>query len=132
MTDTPMTPERDARQAVTRAIYALRNPPPDGSQHYQSGWDAGLDAAMETARDAIERHGDTLLAEVDRLRARVAELEARPSRAEVLREAADTADQMGHSPAITRELRRLTDESWHSAPCRVPDSPDCTCPEEGR
>jgi hypothetical protein len=38
---------------VTRAIFALKTPSPDGSQHYQSGWDDGLEAAMDAARDAL-------------------------------------------------------------------------------
>src|SRR5438477_10118532 len=28
---------------VTRAIFALKVPSPDGSQHYQAGWDDGLE-----------------------------------------------------------------------------------------
>lgn len=32
---------------VTRAITALKTPPPEGSSHYQSGWDDGLEAALE-------------------------------------------------------------------------------------
>ena len=38
---------------VTRAIFALKTPSPDGSTHYQSGWDDGLEAAMDAARDAV-------------------------------------------------------------------------------
>ncbi|MYR84047.1 hypothetical protein GTY41_03585 [Streptomyces sp. SID685] len=38
---------------VTRAIFALKVPSPDGSQHYQSGRDDGLEAAMDAARDAV-------------------------------------------------------------------------------
>ncbi|MCX0246435.1 hypothetical protein [Streptomyces drozdowiczii] len=36
--------------ALTRAIHALKSPPPEGSQHYQSGWDTGLEAAIEVVR----------------------------------------------------------------------------------
>ncbi|MEW2267874.1 hypothetical protein, partial [Streptomyces sp. NPDC047868] len=43
----------DLAQHVARAIFALKTPSPDGSQHYQSGWDDGLDAAMDAARDAV-------------------------------------------------------------------------------
>ncbi|MEU1450591.1 hypothetical protein, partial [Streptomyces mirabilis] len=31
----------------------LKSPPPPGSQHYRSGWDDGLEAAMDAARDAV-------------------------------------------------------------------------------
>lgn len=40
-------------QHVTRSIFALKTPSPSGSGHYQSGWDDGLEAAMDTAKDAI-------------------------------------------------------------------------------
>lgn len=76
MTDTPITPDVAAvQQAATRAIHALKSPAPDGSRHYQSGWDDGLEAAIDAVRDGVEGPARTLLAEVDRLRARVAELE---------------------------------------------------------
>jgi hypothetical protein len=39
---------------VTRAVFALKTPPPDGSAHYQSGWDDALEAAMDAARSALE------------------------------------------------------------------------------
>lgn len=38
---------------VTRAIFALKSPPPAGSEHYRSGWDDGVEAAMDAARDAV-------------------------------------------------------------------------------
>lgn len=50
-------------KCVTRAIWALKSPPPPGSQHYRSGWDDGLEAAIDAARDevlrrlAVEAHG---------------------------------------------------------------------------
>ena len=40
---------------VARAIWALKTPPPPGSQHYRSGWDDGLEAAIDAARDALLR-----------------------------------------------------------------------------
>jgi len=40
---------------VTRAIFALKSPAPPGSQHYRSGWDDGLEASMDAARDALLR-----------------------------------------------------------------------------
>ncbi|MFI0233120.1 hypothetical protein [Streptomyces sp. NPDC017086] len=48
--------DRDAEEAakhVVRSIFALKTPSPDGSKHYQSGWDDGLEAAMDAARDAV-------------------------------------------------------------------------------
>lgn len=38
---------------VVRSLFALKVPSPDGSRHYQSGWDDGLEAAMDTARKAV-------------------------------------------------------------------------------
>lgn len=49
---TGQTDEECARH-VARAIFALKTPSPDGSQHYQSGWDDGLEAAMDAAGDAV-------------------------------------------------------------------------------
>lgn len=40
---------------VTRAIFALKSPAPPGSEHYRSGWDDGLEAAIDAARDAVLR-----------------------------------------------------------------------------
>lgn len=44
----------DLKSRVTRAIHALKSPEPDGSQHYRSGWDDGVDAAIDAARDALD------------------------------------------------------------------------------
>jgi len=55
-----VTPEALAKH-VTRSIFALKSPSPDGSQHYQSGWDDGLEAAMDAARDALMNIGDFAL-----------------------------------------------------------------------
>ena len=49
---TKLTPEQVA-QHVTRALFALKTPSPDGSTHYQSGWDDALEAGMDKARDAV-------------------------------------------------------------------------------
>ncbi len=38
---------------VARSLFALKVPSPDGSKHYQSGWDDGVEAAMDTARKAV-------------------------------------------------------------------------------
>lgn len=47
MTDDSLTP-------VTRAIFALNNPAPSGSEHYRAGWGDALDAAIDAARDALD------------------------------------------------------------------------------
>lgn len=51
MTDT----NRSARRVAVRAIHALKSPPPEGSEHYRSGWDAGLEAAMDAVREAFDQ-----------------------------------------------------------------------------
>jgi hypothetical protein len=38
---------------VVRSLFALKDPKPDGSKHYRSGWDDGLEAAMNTAKSAV-------------------------------------------------------------------------------
>ncbi|MET8826051.1 hypothetical protein ABZX40_13345 [Streptomyces sp. NPDC004610] len=43
----------EAAKHVVRSVFALKTPSPDGSKHYQAGWDDGLEAAMEAARDAV-------------------------------------------------------------------------------
>ena len=45
----------DVAQHVTRAIFALKSPAPAGSEHYRSGWDDGLEAAMDATRHAVLR-----------------------------------------------------------------------------
>lgn len=44
-------PTPQETQAAVRAIHALRSPAPEGSEHYRSGWDTGLEAAMDAVRD---------------------------------------------------------------------------------
>lgn len=47
--------ERDeVTKRAIRAIHALKSPVPEGSAHYQSGWDTGLEAAMDAVRDVAE------------------------------------------------------------------------------
>lgn len=38
---------------VVRSLFALKVPSPDGSKHYQSGWDDGVEAAMDAAKKAV-------------------------------------------------------------------------------
>ncbi|MFI0967130.1 hypothetical protein ACH4S8_37950 [Streptomyces sp. NPDC021080] len=50
----PLVPDPAAlARQVARAIFALKSPAPAGSEHYRSGWDNGLEAAMDAARDAV-------------------------------------------------------------------------------
>ena len=44
---------------VVRAIHALKDPAPEGAEHYRSGWDDGLEAAIDAAREAILGPGPT-------------------------------------------------------------------------
>jgi hypothetical protein len=37
---------------VVRSLFALKDPKPDGSEHYRSGWDDALEAAMDVAKSA--------------------------------------------------------------------------------
>lgn len=93
MTDTPMTPAREQE---------LRY------------WHKELAGITEPTQAALRAALGDLLAEVDRLRARVAELEGAP---------VDEAAELSEGQAQLEAMR-----ADHPAPCRVPDSPDCTCP----
>ncbi|QJT04387.1 hypothetical protein G9272_32230 [Streptomyces asoensis] len=64
-TTNPQAAEELAKH-VTRAIFALKTPSPDGSQHYQSGWDDGLEAAMDAARDAVLAVSPSAVVSADR------------------------------------------------------------------
>ncbi|MFE2973355.1 hypothetical protein [Streptomyces sp. NPDC059258] len=121
MTDTPMTPDVAAvQQAATRAIHALKSPTPDGSPYYQSGWDDGLEAAIDAARDALEGPARILLAEVHRLRA---ELEQNTVVMRAVSRQRDTAEQEAE------RLRAQVDEleaEREAVPAR--DTPDAGTP----
>jgi hypothetical protein len=107
--DSKAATERDGEELakrIARAIWALKSPPPPGSQHYRSGWDDGLEAAIDAARDALEP---------------AAVLPAPADRAAVLLEAADAVYAKGRPTcepdgdccwydAVT-ELRRLAGEA---------------------
>ncbi|MGV9756964.1 hypothetical protein ACWDUC_14255 [Streptomyces tricolor] len=97
---TQPTADRAAEEVakhVTRAIFALKTPSPDGSTHYQSGWDDGLEAAMDAARDAVLA---VLPEPVDRAAVR----------AEALGEGADAvaADRTATIPVHTAWARGMT------------------------
>ncbi|MEU2996887.1 hypothetical protein ABZ684_04820 [Streptomyces sp. NPDC006995] len=121
MTDTPMTPDVAAvQQAATRAIHALKSPVPDGSQHYRSGWDDGLEAAMDAARDALEGPARVLLAEVDRLRAELARWRERTEEAET-----SEAQLKGRVRGLRAQVDELEAER-EAGPTR--DTPDAGTP----
>lgn len=47
--------ERDGlRKRAIRAVHKLKSPAPSGSQHYRSGWDDGLEAAIDAISSAAE------------------------------------------------------------------------------
>jgi hypothetical protein len=46
----------DRTRRVVRAIFGLKAQPPSGSQRYRSGWDDGLEAAMDAAKNAEPEH----------------------------------------------------------------------------
>lgn len=43
------------KQALTRAVFALKTPSPPGSEHYRSGWDDGLEAAIEAVAEFFDQ-----------------------------------------------------------------------------
>jgi hypothetical protein len=49
----------DRMKRIVRAIFGLKSPPPAGSQHYRSGWDDGLDAAIDAAKNATPESDET-------------------------------------------------------------------------
>ncbi len=134
MTNTPMTPDREQeiRSLLEGPVAALM----------ANGYTAvqPLLASVDRLRAEVDRLSDELtgrslalhekeldtarlrlaLASAQRgrreQRARVAELEAAP-----VDEAVDLAEGLAGLEAMRRE---------HPAPCRVPDSPDCTCVHE--
>ncbi|MFI9194213.1 hypothetical protein ACIG0A_33545 [Streptomyces californicus] len=146
MTDTPITPDQPTPVELTEqqldALSAAGNRALNdhyhedlchcgawptscvSSSHYfmgtwdTSAFDVGLPAVLglwETLRN--DRHAAKiaeLRADNKALRARVAELEAAPD---------DEAAEMSEAEVELEVMRRE-----HPAPCRVPDSPDCTCP----
>lgn len=64
--------------------------------------------------DFTARVDAVVAAETTALQARIAELEEQP---------VDEAAELAEGQAGLEDIRRE-----HPAPCRVPDSPDCTCP----
>lgn len=123
---TPMTPDRNypiCTQEAARAAGLDVAPSPAEllatSESIAHAWDdlwakpEEVTVSMADAGQQLARALPLVLAEVDRLRARVAELEGGP-----VDEATELAEGQAGLDAMRRE---------HPAPCRVPDSPDCTC-----
>ncbi|WP_435643830.1 hypothetical protein ACR9VJ_26245 [Streptomyces sp. H49] len=105
----PSRAAEEVAKHVTRSIFALKTPSPDGSTHYQSGWDDGLEAAMDAARDAV-----------------LAVLGEQADRAAVLRELIAKAEEWdGH--ITVQELRRLAVEAHDTGTqrciCGEPEAP---------
>ncbi|MFJ7525150.1 hypothetical protein ACIQ1S_09505 [Streptomyces griseus] len=148
MTDTPMTPDQPTPVELTEqqldALIDAGNQTLNDHYHesqchcdawptscvssggyFMGAWDTdafaiGVPAVLalwETLRN--DRHKAKvaeLRADNKALRARIAELTAAP---------ADEAAELTEAEAELEAMRRE-----HPAPCRVPDSPDCTCPAE--
>lgn len=47
--------EARVREQVARDIHQLKTPAPDGSDHYQAGWDTALEAAADAARNGATK-----------------------------------------------------------------------------
>ncbi|MFJ3083058.1 hypothetical protein ACIPJG_25340 [Streptomyces halstedii] len=115
----------------------------------------GIYGPARTAAAALVRRADELVTENATLRDRVTELEAAGSRLAAVERLAEEADDKCNSTVDTDLLldalglnadtpsdARVADElaeglagldamrADHPAPCRVPDSPDCTCPAQ--
>ncbi|MFJ6239858.1 hypothetical protein ACIQH0_38070 [Streptomyces griseus] len=118
MTDTPMTPEyeREIRSHVAEmSNYSLGNL---FARDLLAEVDRLRKALSEATDQVAELESDLggASAENAQLRARVAGLTAAP---------VDEAVEMAEAEAELEAMRRE-----HPAPCRVPDSPDCTCPDK--
>ncbi|THA22746.1 hypothetical protein E6R18_32895 [Streptomyces sp. A1277] len=158
MTDTPMTPDA----ALTRLRQYGELTSTWSTATYNDGTEKALHEIALTLATEVQQWRATFgekalpgaLAEMNRLRARVAELEGRPIEAHVLRQAAAQVEDdypeaaaslykaaNGAEHAAARRPWQAADlaegqaqldamRADHPAPCRVPDSPDCTCPDE--
>lgn len=158
MTDTPMTPEREqkirrARTHCEAGRFETEDERPLhvwGPSQYPSQEMCQRCTVMRWWAEEPDTNEAVLLAEVDRLRARVAELEGATSTARAMhRKHADSEhcqydDMAWPCPTVTAlsdadEAADLAEgqaqldamRADHPAPCRVPDSPDCTCQGAG-
>lgn len=127
--DAPPSVDRAAEELakhVTRAIFALKSPVPPGSEHYRSGWDDGLEAVMDAAREELLR----------RMAAEAQPAEQPPAGAAALREIADfyerTLNESLDSSSdpryctavrdVVMGLRRRADEIGAEAQPATPDT----------
>ena len=66
------------KQILTRAVFALKTPSPDGSKHYQSGWDDGLEAAIGAVAEVFDQLPSAVSATTTQALLGAAEIETRP------------------------------------------------------
>ncbi len=113
----------DRTKRIVRAIFGLKSPPPAGSQHYRSGWDDGLEAAIDAAQNAVPDSDG-----------RPTDAERAAAVADILRHTADLVDQADlpqtsedtsvfHDGArwATAEVRRIADAVTSEDPEWRPD-----------
>lgn len=121
-------------KSVTRAIFALKSPPPPGSQHYRSGWDDGLEAAIDAARDVLSVVPGPASTRAETLRAAADELLALHD--SLITDPDVTGKYLSGIERATTELRRLADEA-QSAECpnlyaqEGVTTPGCDCGHHG-
>ncbi|MFD7868019.1 hypothetical protein [Streptomyces sp. NPDC059783] len=155
MTDTPMTPDA----ALTRLRQYGERTSAWSTATYNDGTEKALHEIALTLAAEVQQWRATFgeqalpgaLAQMQRLRTRVAELESATGTARAMHRKhpdsehcqydgmtwpcpsvtalgdADEADDLAEGLAGLEAMR-----ADHPAPCRVPDSPDCTCPKDNR
>ncbi|MEU8740539.1 hypothetical protein [Streptomyces halstedii] len=145
MTDTPMTPDREQkiRRARTHCEAGRFETEDERSLHvwgpsqYPTQEMCQRCTVMRWWAEEPDTDQAVLLAEVDRLRARVAELEAQHAAVIALHRKHDDSEHCfaddeqwpcNTRTALGQAVTNDEDTEAHPAPCRVPDSPDCTCP----
>lgn len=105
-------PDDPMKQILIRAIFALKTPSPDGSPHYQSGWDDGLEAAI----DEVSRVFDQVAAvrtgtpmSTEEISARIALKRAEPA----FRNLAAALEPRPRTTAIRKKLRGWAYSAGH-------------------
>lgn len=78
----------DQTRRIVRAIFGLKSPPPAGSPHYRSGWDDGLEAAIDAVKSVAPAEVARREATAHRSRSDA----SAPKLVDVLRNAADRID----------------------------------------
>lgn len=150
MTDTSLTPARE-QEIRTMDLLELMS---DRAAPVISGHLAALLAEVDRLRAALSDAADQVVERDNELGGVHVELAGRPAEAHVLRQAAAQVEDDHPEAAATLykaanvaehaaaqrpwQATRLAENlagldamrADHPAPCRVPDSPDCTCPAE--